>query len=160
MDSARILADRAERLARTAAATTTALQSDDYVTFEVGGARYAIQASHVLEVFLLRELSYLPGAPEPALGVTPWRGDLLYLIRLRDRESVEEKRSAGGLRVIVLDSAGGPLGMLVDGVSDLTPIAVEAIHPLPANSAAAHTRGITADGTLVLNGTELLDTLG
>jgi chemotaxis signal transduction protein len=159
-DPARVLAERAARLARPSVADTTPIQVNDYVTFEIGAVNYALEASYVVEVFAPHELSYLPGIPAPAVGVTPWRGALLYLLRLGERAALEGK-PARTLRVIVLGSAETAVGLLVDQVGTLAPIPDQEIHALPANSGAPpFTRGITTDGTLVWDGVRFLNLFG
>jgi purine-binding chemotaxis protein CheW len=159
-DADRILRRRAEALARPVAETWHSDLSS-LLTFRLGRERLGIESRCVLEVFRLQELARLPGAAPPLFGVTPWRGDLLTLIDLRQALGTGERPLQDLGRVLVLGEERAAFGVLVDAVEEMVPYRPDDLHPLPpGGSAGSLVRGMTAEAVLVLDGQELLQTYG
>jgi purine-binding chemotaxis protein CheW len=159
-DADRVLRHRAEALARPVAETW---QNDlsSLLIFRLGRERLGIESRCVLEVFRLQELARLPGATPPLFGVTPWRGDLLTLIDLRQALGTGERPLQDLGRVLVLGEERAAFGVLADAVEEMVPYRPDDLHPLPpGGSAGSLVRGMTAETVLVLDGQELLRTYG
>jgi purine-binding chemotaxis protein CheW len=159
-DADRVLRHRAEALARPVAETWQGDLSS-LLVFRLGGERLGVESRCVLEVFRLQELARLPGAAPPLFGVTPWRGDLLTLIDLRQALGTGERPLQDLGRVLVLGEERAAFGVLVDAVEEMVPYRPDDLHPLPpGGSAGSLVRGMTAGAVIVLDGQELLQTYG
>jgi purine-binding chemotaxis protein CheW len=87
-----------------------------------------------------------PGAPF-LLGVVALRGALLPVFDLAARLGFAAAPPAEPL-LVVLETAGGPLAVLVDGVGGITSVAEDAVTPAPVRDAGV--AGLVADGDAVL----------
>jgi purine-binding chemotaxis protein CheW len=156
-----LLRRRAVALARrpTREAAGTAVQ---VILFELGGEDFAIEASCVLQVAVLRELTPLPGAAAPLFGVTHWRGEVLTILDLREALGVRARGVTDLGRIIVVDGPDRLFGVLADGVSDMTDMDTRRIMALPTEDASRSSllRGVTEDGVLVMNTPALLERFG
>src|SRR5438309_47086 len=82
--------------------------------------------------------------PGGVVGFLPAPGDEVPVVSLADRLDRSYVAGPGAQHVIVLGGAGGPWGLLVDRVSQVTPVAgsaVVALPPLVANPEAPFFRG-------------------
>jgi purine-binding chemotaxis protein CheW len=138
---------------------TTAVQ---VILFELGDEEFAIEASSVLQVGVLREFTPLPGAAAPLFGVTHWRGAVLTILDLREALGVHARGVTDLGRIIVVDGPDRLFGVLADAVSEMMEIDTQRIMALPAEDAARASllRGVTAEGVLVVDTQALLERFG
>jgi purine-binding chemotaxis protein CheW len=128
------------------------------VVFQLGGEVYAIEASTVLEVAVLHELAPLPRARSPLFGLTYWRGAVIAIVDLRAALGVHAPGLTDLSRVIIIDAAPLPFGVLADAARDFIDIDVRAIRPLQTEERTALLRGVLDDATLVIDTQALLRT--
>lgn len=130
------------------------------VMFELGRESYALAATVVLEVFVLRAISPLPGAPAPLFGVTQWRGDVLTVLDLRDALGSPRRGVTDLSRVLVVDGPDRRFGVLADAARGAADLATDQIRSLPDDQEGTLLRGITDAGVLVIDEKALLDRYG
>jgi chemotaxis signal transduction protein len=161
MDTARtdeVMAARAAALARPVTADDTQ-DTVEVVTVEVqGGASFAIEARHVREVMRNDNLRRLPGGSGALLGLVPTRGEVVPVADLGALLGLCPPSPARPM-VVVLDHESAPLGLLVDGVTQVAMWRRSAVRSV--THAVALTRDFTvgvgpADTTL-LDGEALLE---
>jgi purine-binding chemotaxis protein CheW len=147
----------ARRPVREAAGTSVQV-----ILFELGDEEFAIEASCVLQVAVLRELTPLPGAAAPLFGVTHWRGEVLTILDLREALGVHARGVTDLGRIIVVDGPDRLFGVLADKVSEMMEIDTQRIMALPAEDAARASllRGVTEEGVLVVDTPALLQRFG
>lgn len=88
----------------------------------VGGEHYALAVQDIREIAPLGELTPLPGAPPPFIGVRNLRGEVLPVVDLAGLLAVD--RAAEPAMLVVAQSGALRAGLAVDGVtgvSDLPP---------------------------------------
>jgi purine-binding chemotaxis protein CheW len=156
-----LLRRRALHLARVAAAPA----GGDIITalvFEFGEGRYAVDAAAVLQVAPLRDLTPLPGAALPLLGVTYWRGQVLTVLDLREPLGVRVRGLTDMGRLIVFGGHSHDFGILADTVRDMIDVDLSQLRPVEAHAARddALVRGMTDDAVLVIDAATLLRTYG
>lgn len=151
-----VLQQRARLLARppAPAAAPDALEA---LTFGVGRESCAVESRFVHAVFRLGELTPLPGAPAPIVGVTGWRGDVLTLLDVRALLGAD----AGGTetlgRVIVLGEARPTFGVLVEELRDVVRLDRSELRTDPeATSGRGLVRAVTRAGVVLLDAERLL----
>lgn len=151
-----VLEQRARALAKPAAKPTG--RTIEIVTFVLSGETYGVESRYVLEVFRLAELSPLPGAEAPVLGITTWRGALLSILDLRPLLGLSANALSDLAHVIVLGRETAAFGILADGVRDLLAVPVSAVAQPPEGIAVRrdYLRGITAEALIVLAADKLL----
>jgi purine-binding chemotaxis protein CheW len=147
-----VLRRRAAALARVPV-RDTAQELVSAVVFELGSERYALAAAVVLQVTPLRELTPLPGAAAPLLGVTYWRGSVLTVFDVRGLLGVRVRGLTDLGRLIVLEGHSHDFGILADAATDVQDVDLAALRPLETRPGAddALLRGITDDALLVLD---------
>lgn len=132
------------------------------VVFQLAGSHYGIDASCVLRVLTLRELTPLPGAAPPLFGVTHWRGDVLTLLDIRSVLGAPTDGLTDMGRVIVLDGEDRQFGIVADAVRELDEVRTEAIQPLPRDDGDGESllQGITEDGVFIIDAARVLARFG
>jgi purine-binding chemotaxis protein CheW len=106
-----------------------AMQS--YLMFMLHGARYAITADAVLEIFLLPELTPIAEAPSYAAGLLNLRGAILPVIGLDTRLGRAPHRPRASDGVIVVRVGNATFGLIVEEVREVREIEESAIGPVP-----------------------------
>jgi purine-binding chemotaxis protein CheW len=152
---------RAAALARVHAAEAEA-DTVTVLVFELGGERYGIDAAAVLQVTPLRELTPLPGAAPPLLGVTYWRGRVLTVFDVRGPLGVRVRGLTDLGRLIVVEGETHDFGILADRATDMATLDAGTLRPLDTRPGADEVliRGITDDAMLVIDEDALRRRLG
>jgi purine-binding chemotaxis protein CheW len=105
---------------------------EQIISFNVGKEEYGVEIQTVKEVIRLREITRLPKAPTFVKGVINLRGDVIPIIDLREKFSLEEEDYTEKTRVIVVEVEGKSIGMVVDSVSHVARLAEDQIEPPPS----------------------------
>lgn len=150
-----IFAARARALSRPLGATGTQ-EGTPWLYFRLGRERYAIAAAWVVAVGRIGDLAPVPGTPPLLMGVANMRGQLLPVFDLRQLFGVQASGIADMGRLLLLGRQGrAEIGVLADEVEGQGP-AIQADADSPAAPGDPCLGGITADGTLMINGQALL----
>lgn len=129
------------------------------IVFSLGGEQWALAAASVLQVFVLRELTPLPGATAPLFGMTQWRGGLLVLLDLREELGIRAPGLTDLGRVLVVEGRDHPVGIVADATSDMIEIDTAGIRSMPGSTGRL-VRGMLDTGVVVLDADALLDLYG
>lgn len=103
----------------------------DHLLFSLNSVRYGVDASAVLEIFWLPELSLVEEAPSYIAGVINLRGQILPVISLDQRFLRTQKQVLLTDQVIVLQLDGLKIGIMVSEVHDVVPISCSDRVPMP-----------------------------
>lgn len=155
----RILHERALALAAAPARTQTLDESVELLEFSLAHERYAIESTHVREVYPLENLTPLPCTPAFVLGIVNLRGEIISVIDLRKFFDLPQTGLPDLNKVIVLESRDMLFGILADAILGVRRIALADIQPaLPTLTGIRekYLKGITAERTVVLDGGKLL----
>ena len=150
----RILAARAQALARPREEVRVPTEVLELLIFSLGGERYAIETTHVLEAVPLRALTPVPCTPPFVLGVVNYRGQILPVLDLRrlfDLEGIEVTQES---RVVAVEAGGMRFGIFADSVAGTTRVPTQEIAPPPAAVTVdrqVFLRGVTAGMVTVLD---------
>ena len=79
----KILGERARELAETMEVQESADDIVEVVEFVLAYEKYAIESSHVNEVYPMKEYTTLPGTPNFVLGIINMRGSILTVMDIR-----------------------------------------------------------------------------
>ena len=112
----------------TKAAHTDMLQ---FVTFNLGKQKYAIDILKVQEINNLKEITPIPNAPTYMEGAINLRGKVIPVLNLRRRLHLESKDMTELSKIVIADLNGLVLGMVVDSVSDVLRIPSDIVEAAP-----------------------------
>jgi purine-binding chemotaxis protein CheW len=73
----------------------------------------------------------LPHAPRYVEGITNLRGRVVPIIDLHRRFDLDNKASTADDRIIVVNTSGEDIGLIVDEVSEVLTISEQAVEPAP-----------------------------
>lgn len=108
--------------ARQATATQAPQALSTVLTFFWGRERYAVPLESAREVVALRGVTPIPGLPGHLLGATNHRGEVMAVFDARPLAGMQPGLVHPHSYMIVLEVAGEPAGMLVDGLGDIQEI--------------------------------------
>jgi purine-binding chemotaxis protein CheW len=122
--------------------------------FCVGSETYGVGIRALWEVLLPEGVTDLPTPPYQVCTALAYRGRRLPLVRMSELFGVPAKSVPVSARVVLIQSAGGPLGLLVDAVLGVLEIDMARILPIPrlaTQLGAGIFRGVFArEGSAVL----------
>lgn len=102
-----------------------------HLVFKLGDDRYAIRAAQAREVLALRKIKALPEEPAWLAGLIEQRGEVLPVVDLVQRATGRPAAHRMATRIVLVDSDGGPLGLLLERVSGTMVLDDEAFREPP-----------------------------
>lgn len=121
----------------------------EHVAFLLGAEEYAVAIGRVREILKPPPITEVPRAPRHVLGVIAVRGEVVAVVDPRPRLALPPGSPGPSSRIVVCEGAGGPVGLLVDAVSQVVRLPPEAVEPRPpgvGGEAADVIAGIGRDG--------------
>jgi len=131
----------------------------EVVEFLLAHEKYALELTHIREVYPLREFARLPCTPPFVLGIINVRGQILSIIDLKKFFELPEAGLTNLNRVIILQSEEMEFGILADEILGMRSIPESAIQPsLPTLTGirADYLKGVTADPVVIFDGEKIL----
>ncbi|NAX17271.1 MULTISPECIES: chemotaxis protein CheW [unclassified Vibrio] len=138
------------------------MPKQEFLSFVLDNDEYAVPILEVREVRGWSDVRSVPNAPDYLVGLLNIRGEYVPIVDLRIRFRLPPAQIGATTVVIVLnDAQRNPLGIIVDGVSEVYDLAAEEIKPVPALSTTVEPqfmKGIAsvANGHLILINIETL----
>ncbi len=111
------------------AETTDALAETQLVVFDLASEHYGVDIATVREIIRMQTITRVPGAPAFVEGVINLRGRVVPVVDLRKRLNLTVSEQTNDSRIVVVDIAGGDLGVIVDAVSEVLRIPLSSIEP-------------------------------
>ncbi|MFA4969308.1 MAG: chemotaxis protein CheW [Sulfuritalea sp.] len=105
--------------------------------FELDGARFGLDATQVRECIWLPELTPAEEAPPWIVGLFNLRGRIEPVADLRLRFGHPARDYRPGDQVVVVETDGRPMGLIVDDVIEVIDLPGESIQPPPQFDAAS-----------------------
>ncbi|HAS87864.1 MAG TPA: chemotaxis protein CheW [Desulfovibrio sp.] len=129
------------------------MANNEYVIFEVDSCKFALPSVAVDRVERAVQLTPVPDAPVPVLGVVNRGGDIIPVLGLRGRIGVVERGIILSDRLIFSNANGRNMALLADRISDVLEIkddvARNASEIWPGLSLLKSLAGLGADVVLV-----------
>lgn len=97
------------------------------VVFELGGETYGIDIHTVREIIRMQKVTFVPDAPDCVEGVINLRGRVIPVVDLRRRFRMPAQERGADVRILVVDIEGEDIGVIVDAVTEVKRIPVDAI---------------------------------
>lgn len=124
------------------------------VVFHLGGEVYGINIGTVREIIRMQAITFVPDAPGFVRGVINLRGRVIPVVDLRTRFAFPVTPATPDSRILVVDSGGIDIGVIVDAVTEVRRIDDATIEPpsgLLTTDDTSYIEGITnADGRLLI----------
>src|SRR5689334_15659493 len=114
--------------------------TDTYIVFEIAGTSYAVQSLTVQQIEMIEHITPLPNAPPFIDGVVFTRGQVIPALNLRARFGFDRVPHTNRTRLLVVNSGGRTVGLVVDTAREFIAIAPDSIQP-PSQSLA----GVSAE---------------
>ncbi len=111
----------------------TRQQEIELLSFRLGGEQYAVLVADVREVLKVVQPTIVPNTPDYILGVTSLRGTMLPIIDLCKRFGLTPGVNDEKSRIVIVNSADGEAGLLVDRVTGVFRVLPDEIKPAPEN---------------------------
>jgi purine-binding chemotaxis protein CheW len=129
-------------------------QSGRFLTFKVEKEYYGIEIKYVVEIINIMPITKVPGLPGYIKGIINLRGRIIPVMDVRLRFNLDAIEYNDRTCIVVVLIDGMDIGLIVDGVSDVTTIPETDILPPPEISKAANRFingiGKAPDGVILL----------
>jgi purine-binding chemotaxis protein CheW len=102
-----------------------------YLTFALAEEEYGLEILKVREIISMSEITSVPKTPPYVKGVINLRGNVIPVIDLRLKFSMDEAPYTDETCIIVVDVNGVEMGIIVDHVSEVLDIAAGDIEDAP-----------------------------
>jgi purine-binding chemotaxis protein CheW len=123
------------------------LDTREFLSFELGSEEYGIDILKVQEIRGYEKPTRMANVPAFIKGVVNLRGIIVPIIDMRIKFNLATVVYNEFTVVIILNVLGRVLGIVVDGVSDVTTLNAEQIKPAPEFSAQLDTSYVIGLGT-------------
>jgi len=111
-------------------------------SFNLGGAAYGIDAQQVQEVAKVGDITRVHHAPSDVVGIRNLRGRIVTVLDLRARLQLGQVDASPANRILIIDWAGEPVGLLVDSVGDIFTTSQRELIPPPPNLNGLQSRNL------------------
>jgi purine-binding chemotaxis protein CheW len=102
------------------------------VTFGIGDEQFSVPILNVREIIRLTDITRVPNSPGFIEGVINLRGKVIPIIDMRTRFGLPSVERGNSARIIVVNSNGKVVGLVVDLVSEVMRLPASTIEPPPA----------------------------
>jgi len=122
-------------------------ESRELLTFTLGTEEYGIDILKVQEIRGYEAVTTIANAPEFIKGVINLRGIIVPIVDMRIKFKLPKVTYDETTVVIILNVANRVVGMVVDGVSDVTTLKADEIKPAPEFGSSLDTKYLQGLGT-------------
>ncbi len=109
------------------------------VVCELGDERYGLDIAKVFEIIRHQPITAVPGSPFFVKGVINLRGRIIPVVDLRERFGMPGAEPTKETRIVVAESSGVRVGLIVDSVSEVLLVPAEAVEATPEVAAGSDT---------------------
>jgi purine-binding chemotaxis protein CheW len=122
---------QAENTAPAQVINTLVGDANEYLTFKLGNEEYGIDILKVQEIRGYDQVTPIANAPQFLKGVINLRGTIVPIVDMRIKFGVSKAEYDQFTVVIILNIAHRVVGIVVDSVSDVTPLSGDQVRPTP-----------------------------
>lgn len=94
-------------------------KSGRFLTFMIRDEHYGVSISKVREINQMMDITSVPKTPKFVEGVVNLRGKILPVVNLREKLGFEKKAYDRETCIVVIESAVGHVGIVVDAVREV-----------------------------------------
>ncbi len=128
--------DKVLELARTIdqASDSQSLEEEHLVIFSLGKELYGVTIHAVESIIKLQAITQVPRTAGFILGVTNLRGTVVPVLDLRIRFNLAHNENTANTRIVIVNSEGSKVGIVVDEVTEVLKVSRNTIQPPPPMS--------------------------
>jgi purine-binding chemotaxis protein CheW len=118
-------------------------------TFMLGESAFGVDTARVQEVVRMGDITPVHHAPNHVVGIRNLRGRIVTVLDLRARLQLGSAEVGPDSRILIVESQGDPVGLLVDRVADTIAVDPARLEPPPPNLHGVqgrHLRGVCHGG--------------
>jgi len=112
------------------------------VVFRVGKEEYGLDIQEVKEIIKMQEITEIPNAPEFIEGVINLRGQITPVMDMRKRLNAEKEEIGKDTRIVIVETEGSNIGIIVDSVTGVIHMPERDISPPPVGSENEFVKGV------------------
>ncbi|MCP4758392.1 MAG: purine-binding chemotaxis protein CheW [Fuerstiella sp.] len=101
------------------------------VSFQLGKEEYGVEISLVREIILVGEITQVPQTSPHVKGLINLRGKVIPVVDLNLRFGLPAGEPTGETRIVLIDTGGKTIGVIVDAVNKVRRISRDQIAPAP-----------------------------
>ena len=101
------------------------------ITFKVGKEEFSVSILQVQEIIRITDITKVPNSPPFVEGVINLRGNVIPVIDSRKRFGLPQAEKTDASRVIVVDSDGKIVGLIVDSVTEVLQLSRSTVEAPP-----------------------------
>lgn len=156
-----VLQERARQLARPLTTVgnrdASGANATSVLVARLGDERASIALDHIIEVYRAGELTPIPGALTPVVGLIAWRGRVLTVLDIAHTRS-RSIEMTDATRILVIGQRTASFGIIADEVEDVQDLNAQEAVPIEniSPSRREFVRGVTADALVVLDAAALI----
>jgi len=118
------------------------VEQDQYVVFTVKSQEFGFRAMQVREISRVLSTTEVPNAPPYIDGILNLRGELASVINFRKKFEFEPKEQDEDTRIIIVEHADFPIGIVVDSVEEVLKIPDDVVQKLPESPVTTVTKDV------------------
>lgn len=149
--------NRAGTMEASSVAESASARINKYLSFHLGDEEYGLDILDVREIIGVMKITVVPRMPKFVKGVINLRGKVIPVIDLREKFNMLAVKATEETCIIVLEVKNTLMGILVDSVSEVIDIDVDAIEEAPDFGKNVSTDFITGIGKVKGKVVMLLD---
>ena len=136
---------------------------EPFILFELAGTTYGVRSRFVQQIEMIEDVAPVPNAHPAVEGVALVRGQVIPALNLRTRFGFERIQRDLRSRLVVINTGGRVVGLVVDTAREFIKIQADSIEPPPealTGLSGRYLEGIASIGQrmiLVLNLDAVLD---
>jgi purine-binding chemotaxis protein CheW len=134
--------------------SNTRNDAEPFILFELAGTTYGIRSHFVQQMEMVEHITPVPNAPLAVEGVVLARGQVIPALNLRVRFGFQKIPYDLRSRLVVVNSEGRTIGLIVDTAREFARIPATAIGPPP--EALTGLSGKYLEGIANINGRMIL----
>ena len=120
----------------------------EVLVFVIGKEEYAVDILKVQEIRGYEKVTAIPAAPAYLKGVVNLRGVIVPVVDMRIKFGLSNPQYNSFTVVVILRLASRVVGIVVDGVSDVVPLAASEVKEAPRLGASVDASFLTGVATL------------
>lgn len=105
--------------------------SEPFILFELAGTTYGVRSRFVQQIEMIDDVAAVPNAHHAVEGVVLVRGQVIPALSLRLRFGFEKIERDLRSRLVVINTGGRVVGLVVDTAREFLKIPAESIEPPP-----------------------------
>ncbi|MEN6581013.1 MAG: chemotaxis protein CheW [Armatimonadota bacterium] len=110
----------------------TAEESEQLVVFQLSDELFGVNIAMVNTILRKQEITAIPQTPDFVEGVTNLRGTIIPVINLGKRFGFLDREATRSSRIIVVETLGNMVGLMVDAVVETLKLRNDCIEPPPS----------------------------